>query len=128
RGEDPGAEARMTSDEQAVSAATTRFYEAIEAMITGKGLGPMREAWHHGPDVTSGHPSGEWAHGWDEVLATWEVFAGFGDPKHAGSSVRGLTARAYGDVAYTTCTFVASPSFGGDALSCTNVLRRVDGA
>ena len=39
----------------------------------------------------------------------------------------GLTAHVYGDVAYTTCRFVASPAFGGDTLSCTNVLHRVDG-
>jgi ketosteroid isomerase-like protein len=38
-----------------------------------------------------------------------------------------LRIYAYGDVAYTTCIFLASPAFGGEALACTNVLHRIDG-
>jgi hypothetical protein len=32
----------------------------------------MQQAWHHGTRVTSGHPIGGWAQGWDEVLAMWK--------------------------------------------------------
>ena len=117
----------MTNDDEAVRKAAMGFYDAIEHMVRGGGLGPMKDAWHHTARVTSGHPSGDWAEGWEEVLATWEVFASFGREHRGGSKVRSLTVHTYGDVAYTTCLFVASPAFGGDTLACTNVLQRVDG-
>jgi ketosteroid isomerase-like protein len=120
-------EGRMTDDEAAVQAATIRFYDAIEQMVSGKGLDAMRDAWHHNSRVTSGHPSGDWARGWEEVWATWEVFAAFGRADRGGTSIRSLSTHVYGDVAYTTCVFVASAAFGGDSLACTNVLQRVDG-
>ena len=118
----------MTHDEEEVIAATRRFYDAIEDMVSGRGLEALRSAWHHTDRVTGGHPSGEWAEGWDEVWATWEVFASFGRSDRGGSKIRNLKAHVYGDVAYTTCLFVASPSFGGETLACTNVLHRADGA
>ena len=119
----------MASTEDEVRAAAERFYAAIEAMVAGRGLAPMREVWHQTPEVTSGHPSGDWARGWDEVLATWEVFSAFGHTSRGGSMVRDLEVHLCGDdVAYTTCTFVASPAFGGEPIACTNVVRRSDGA
>jgi ketosteroid isomerase-like protein len=118
----------MTNDEEEVLAAARRFYDAIEQMVSGNGLDAMRSAWHHTNRVTGGHPSGEWAEGWDEIWATWEVFAGFGRADRGGSKVRSLKAYVYGDVAYTTCIFIASPAFGGESLACTNVLHRADGA
>jgi hypothetical protein len=117
----------MTQDEEEVIAATRRFYDAIEDMVSGRGLESMRAAWHHTDRVTSGHPSGEWAEGWDEVWATWTVFAAFGRADRGGSKIRSLRAYVYGDLAYTTCIFIASPGFGGDSLACTNVLHRADG-
>jgi ketosteroid isomerase-like protein len=117
----------MSADESAVREATVRFYNAIEAMVSGKGLEPMQEAWHHTDRVTTGHPRGDWARGWDEVLATWKVFAGFGREGRGGSRIRDLQVNVYGDFAYTTCIFVASPAFGGDSLACTNILHRMDG-
>jgi ketosteroid isomerase-like protein len=117
----------MNDDQAEVVAAARRFYDALEQMLVGNGLDAMRAAWHHTDRVTSGHPVADWAHGWDEVLATWEVFAGFGRPDHGGSVIEGLQAYVYGDVAYTTCVFVASPKFGSERLSCTNVLHRVNG-
>jgi len=117
----------MTPEEEKVLAATKRFYDAIEQMISGKGMVAMHAAWHHTPRVTSGHPTGAWASGWDEVSATWEVFGTFGKPENAGSSIRDLRVYLYGDVAYTTGVFVASPSFGSAQLNVTNVLHRADG-
>jgi ketosteroid isomerase-like protein len=117
----------MSDDEGEVLSAEKRFYDAIEVLITGGGLEPMKAAWHQGPDVTGGHPTGSWAHGWAEVFATWEEFASFGRPEAAGSSVGDLRARVFGDTAYTISTFRASPAFGGATMNCTNVLRRIDG-
>jgi ketosteroid isomerase-like protein len=117
----------MTQDEIEVEAAARRFYQAIEQMVSGQGLDAMRDAWHQTDRVTSGHPSGEWSRGWDEVWATWEVFSSFGRADRGGTQIKSLQAHVYGDTAYTTCVFIASPSFGGDEMQCTNVLHRVDG-
>jgi hypothetical protein len=117
----------MSNEEETVKAATMRLYDAIEQMISGKGLAAMREAWHHNERVTGGHPSGGWSKGWDELLATWEVFAGFGAADRGGSTVSDLDANVYGDIAYTTCVFKASPGFGGEKMACTNVLQKIDG-
>jgi hypothetical protein len=73
-----------------------RCYDAIEAMIDGKGLGPMQDAWHHIPRVTAGHPRADWAYGWDEVLTTWKVFAAFGKEGRGGSRIQDLTVHLYG--------------------------------
>jgi ketosteroid isomerase-like protein len=117
----------MTPEEEHVRAATHRFYEAIEQVITGKGLAAMRDAWHHDVPVSSAHPMGDWAHGWDEVFATWGVFASLGNEALAGSTIRDLRVHVHGDVAHTTCVFVGSPTLGSPTLNCTNVLRRVQG-
>jgi len=115
------------SEEEKVRAATQRFYDALELMITGHGTKAMRDAWHHTALVSGAHPTGDWAYGWDEVLATWEAFATIGNPQHAGTRVRDIHVHLYGDVAYTTSVFTAAPSFGGAKMNCTNVLHRVDG-
>lgn len=117
----------MKSDDQAVLDATLRFYDAIEQMVSGKGLDAMSASWHHTPYATGGHPSGEWAHGWDEVWATWQLFASFGRPDCGGSSLRNLKVNVFGDIAYATSTFTSSAALGGESLACTNVLQRIDG-
>ena len=117
----------MTPEEKDVLAATLRFYDAIEQIVSGKGAGAMMQAWHHSPRVTSAHPTGSWAVGWDEVSATWEVFASFGKEGSGGSRIEDIRVHLFGDVAYTTSVFTASPAFGGAQLNCTNVLARKDG-
>jgi ketosteroid isomerase-like protein len=117
----------MVSEEEKVRAAAQSFYDAIEDMVSGKGGARMREVWHHTSRVTSGHPTGDWAHGWEEVGATWDLFASFGKEGDGGTQVHDLRVHLYGDVAYVTAVFVAAPSWGGARLNCTNVLHRVDG-
>jgi ketosteroid isomerase-like protein len=117
----------MAPEEKEVLAATLRFYAGIEEIVSGKGPATMLQAWHHTPRVTSAHPTGNWAVGWEEVGATWNEFAAFGKEGNGGSQIRDVSVYVYGDFAYTTSTFVASPSWGGAKLSCTNILNRVDG-
>lgn len=117
-----------TKDEQEVLAAARFLFEAIEKMASGQGLEAMGKAWHQKERVTSKHPSGDWAEGWDELYATWDAFAAIGRPDTAGSKIRDLKAYVYGDMAYTTCIFTASPAFGGESMACTDIFRRVDGA
>jgi ketosteroid isomerase-like protein len=114
-----------TEDE--VRTAAMRLYDAIEAMVSGKGLDAMSAAWHHDARVTSAHPVDEFAEGWDQVWATWQAFAHFGRADRGGSQVTNMHVYVYGDVAYTTCTFQASPAFGSERLACTNVLHKKDG-
>jgi len=119
-------ESEMT-DEEAVLAAARRFYDALEAMMSGSDVGAMDAAWHHTPRVTSSHPLGDWAYGWDEVAATWAVFGAMGRPELAGSRITELRAWIYGDVAYTTCVFHTTPKIGDFKLNCTDIFHRVDG-
>ena len=114
-------------EEESVIAATKRFYDALEQMMTGKGAGPIADAWHHTDRVSTAHPMGTWAHGWDEIAATWEVFASLGRPENAGSQVRDLKAHVYGDIAYTTGVFIVAPFAGSAQLNITNILHRVEG-
>ncbi len=116
----------MTQEEE-VLAAAKRFYDALEGIVGGAGIDPMIAAWHHTPRVTSGHPFGDWAHGWDQVLTTWQELAALGQKGKGGTKIRDLTAFVYGDVAYTTCVFTTSPSFGGATMSVTNILHRDGG-
>ena len=116
------------SREQEVLAATRRFYEALEALMAGRGLEPMVAAWHHLPTVSSAHPMGDWAHGWEEVRATWEIFGPIGRPELAGSKIRDLRAHVVGDLAYVTGVFITTPAFGSIELAITNVLQFADGA
>jgi ketosteroid isomerase-like protein len=117
----------MASDEDKATQAVIRFYDAIEDLVSGRGLEAMSAAWHHTDRVTTGHPSGGWAQGWDELWATWQVFAGFGREDRGGSRIEDLSVYVYGDVAYSTCIFNASQGFGGGKMACTNILHRVDG-
>jgi ketosteroid isomerase-like protein len=55
------------------------------------------------------------------------VFPPFGREGRGGSKVVNLDPHVYGDIAYTTVVFTASPVWGGETLTCTNVLQRIDG-
>jgi ketosteroid isomerase-like protein len=116
----------MTTEEE-VCAAAMQFYHGINDMVSGKGIERIKNAWEHSDRVTAGHPSGEWAQGWDEILPAWELFQMLGREDRGGSTVRSMKAHVYGDFAYTTCLFTSGPAFGGETLACTNVLRKVDG-
>lgn len=117
----------MGNDERDVEAATRRFYDAIEHMATGRGLESMAAAWHHTEHVTGKHPSGDWAHGWDEVWATWNVFAAFGREDRGGGKLLSISVHHHGDIAYTTSVYQASAAWGQEKMMCTNVLQRVAG-
>lgn len=117
----------MSSEHELVKAAVVRFYDAIEDMTSGRGLDAMSAAWHHTDQVTAGHPSGNWSEGWDEIWETWKIFATFGRPERSGSKIEALRVYVYGDFAYSTCLFTASPAFGGEVMPCTDILHRVAG-
>lgn len=117
----------MSDEGQAVIAATQRLYDGIEAMIAGEGPGKIKDAWHHTDRVTIRHPMGDWSVGWEEVWATWSVTATFGRPDRGGSKVLEIVPYVYGELAYATVVFQASPAWGGEQMGCTNVLLKQDG-
>lgn len=121
----------MTDDSQneiqAIEAAVQRLYDGIERATCGGGDEGIRDAWHHVPWVTTGHPNDGWAKGWEEVWVTWSLLASFGRADRGGSYMSDLSVRQLGDAAIATCVFHSSPTFGSVDLLCTNVLQRLDG-
>lgn len=110
-----------------VEATVRAFYEAIEDLVAGRGLDRMKQVWDQEVPITGKHPIGEWCVGWDEVWSTWQIVAGFGRPECAGSQLVSTKVHVYGDMAYATSVFRASPKWGGENMMCTNVLRKAHG-
>jgi len=118
----------MSNTVSEIEAATQRFYAAVEHATLGNGVQAISDCWHHTDYVTSVHPSGEWARGWEEVHATWAILASFGAPQRGGSRMHSLNVNlVHGDMAYITCVFLSAPTFGSVELACTNVLQRLAG-
>jgi len=61
-------------EEKAVRKSMDRFYIALNELFTGD-LGPMKDIWSHGEDVTYMGPGGGLRIGWRQVLADWEAQA-----------------------------------------------------
>jgi ketosteroid isomerase-like protein len=114
-------------DESAVRDLALKFYAALEDLAQGKGTRAIADVWLHSADVSSAHPTGGWAIGWEEILATWDVFNSYGKPENGGTSMRGLRVRMLGDVAYTTCVFKAAANFGGATMNCTDIFQKING-
>ena len=105
----------MTHEEEEAKAAIVRFYDALEDLLRGKGSGPMSDAWHHTPRVTSGHP---WETG--RTAGTRSGRRGESSPPsakrgNAGGKIRDLKVIVYGDVAYSTRRFHGGTSARGNA-------------
>jgi ketosteroid isomerase-like protein len=101
-----------------------KFYQAIEDMVAGRGVDLMNEVWDHEVQVTGKHPLGEWCVGWDQVWATWKIVSEFGRAENTGSRLVSSSVHVYGDFAYATSIFRAAPSWGGEQMMCTNILRK----
>ena len=117
----------MPTEEEQVRAAAMNLYDAIEEMIIGRGLARMSDAWHHIDATSTGHPIDNWAMGWESVRTTWEAASAFGREDRGGSKVLDMRVFVCGDTAYTISTYLCAPAWGGAKLSCTNVLRKLDG-
>lgn len=117
----------MTDDEQEVENVIKRFIQAIDDLLSGRGMDAMEAVWHHDDFVTSGHPGGDWAHGWDQVKTFWGVLGSLGGSGRGGIEIRRIHVRASGDMAYVASVTKTPASFGGDVITTTNVLERRDG-
>ncbi|HET9953316.1 MAG TPA: nuclear transport factor 2 family protein [Polyangiaceae bacterium] len=115
------------ADEDEVLAAIRLFYVGIEAMISGRGIEPMLQAWHHVDWVTSKHPLTDWAQGWDQVRTIWEASAKFGRHDRGGSKLLSARVHLRGDLALVAVVFESAPAWGGERLACTDVVERIGG-
>lgn len=129
----------MSTPEEDARQATLRFYDALDDLILGKGTEAMSRAWHHDDSVTTVHPFGHWAQGWQEIAATWEEIAAMytfyhgHDGRDEGvGAIHELRVMVMGDVAYTTGVYKAHwygmpGGVEGMNVNCTNVLHKRDG-
>jgi len=85
------------SDEAGVLAASTQFYAALNAMLSGDASG-MADIWSQTATVTTMHPIGGRQVGWADVKASWDAVA-----KIAGGGevvVEERIIQVAGDMAY----------------------------
>jgi len=129
----------MGAVEEEVKDATLGFYRALEDLLLGRGTGPMSEAWHHDKFVSTVHPFGHWARGWDEVWATWEEIAavftfykGHANRSDGLGGIHNLEVAVLGDVAYASSVYKSVMYLPEGPLplsvNCTNVLLKRGGA
>jgi ketosteroid isomerase-like protein len=118
--------------------AVLNFYQALDDLLLGKGTEAMSSAWHHTEYVTTVHPFGHWARGWQEVWTTWEEIAAvFSHYRgHAGRQekmgvIHNLQVAVLGEVANCISVYKSKLHLADGehrlSINCTNVLERKDG-
>ena len=128
----------MGSVEAEATKAIHGFYAALDDLLQGKGTQAMSEIWHHGTEVTTSHPFGDWARGWGEVSASWEethavflLYKGHVGRSDSVGTVEGLHVVVVGDMVLATSVYKSTLYMTEGPLrlkvNCTNVARRIDG-
>jgi ketosteroid isomerase-like protein len=129
----------MGTAEDEATAVINEFYDALEALLRGRGTAAMEEIWHHTDYATTSHPFGSWARGWTEVKVNWEegaavfgVYKGHESRSDRIGGIHDLKVVVLGDAAYGTGTYRSKlyMSNGGEldlCLNCTNIVHRIDG-
>ena len=128
----------MRSPEEEARNALLTFYQALDDLLRGKGPEVMAAVWHHDEFVTTGHPFGHWARGWDEVSATWQVlsavfncYRGHADRQDGIGTIHELKVSVLGDVAYGVGTYKSTLYLPQGtiklAVNCTDIVHRRGG-
>ncbi|MFC1641091.1 YybH family protein [Myxococcota bacterium] len=117
----------MTAEEE-VRRASHTFYAALNRTVRSDGS-QMPGAWWHSDEVTTTHPMGGWAVGWEQVSATWHELS---QTLSEGSvEVSDLNVFVHGDIAYTTgtehVTFTVLRQQVQFQASTTNIYAKRDG-
>lgn len=116
----------MTQDEEDVRAASARFYDALNQLCCGNPA-TMAGIWDTTSHVTTAHPFGDWAHGWEEVWATWKEIAH--SARNGSIVARNIRVLVYGTIAYTTCVEDVTVTYGETVVrwsaNVTNIFRRI---
>ena len=117
------------TSQQAVAAATARFYAALNAMFTGNAR-PMKDAWSHAGDVVYMGPDGSYLIGWGKVGPRWDAQAAAKLGGHVDAEQLNIVAST--DLAIATCIEVGANIVNGKSepvrLRATNVFRKEAGA
>ncbi|MET0793165.1 MAG: nuclear transport factor 2 family protein [Polyangiaceae bacterium] len=128
----------MASEEEEARRAFHALYEALDALLRGKGTQLMRAVWHHADYVSSSHPFGAWARGWDEVSATWEegaavwaIYQGHAQRSERIGEIHELRVTLLGDTAFGASVYKSKFYLSDGELNlkvnCTDVVHRIDG-
>src|SRR5262245_26003349 len=103
----------MAVDEEARAVEAVRgLYDALDALLRGKGTAAMNRVWHHADYVSSSHPYGDWAFGWPEVSATWQEgaavwghYRGHADRSDRICNISNLRVKVRGETAYSASVY-----------------------
>ncbi len=128
----------VQDDQQAVRQATLRFYEALDDLLCNGETAAMAEIWAHADNVSTVHPFGHWAIGWDEVWACWKesaavfsYYRGHANRTDGIGTIHDLKVTVIGDMAYTFGTYKSLMYFPDHprplSVNCTDVLARCNG-
>jgi uncharacterized protein (TIGR02246 family) len=117
----------MASEDE-VRAASTRFYAALNGMVTGD-AGGFAGVWSHDGSVTTMHPIGGEQVGWEAVKGSFE---GVGEVATGGRIELADQRIVVGqDLAYETGSERGQATIAGESVAIdqrvTNVYRREDG-
>lgn len=125
-------------DEETVRQVALQFYQALDELLCNKGTAAMYEVWHHDDGVSTAHPFGNWATGWEEVWANWQeaaaVFAYYRG--HEGraegiGTIHDLRVTVMGDMAFTIGIYKSVMHFPDRSrplsVNCTDVLAKRGG-
>jgi ketosteroid isomerase-like protein len=128
----------MSSAEEAAAKVLYAFYDALDDLLQARGIQKMSDIWHHAAHVSTVHPFGGWARGWDEVWATWQegaaVFAcyrGHATRNEPIGGIHDLKVSVCGDVAIGTSLY-QSKLYMSDGpidlkVNCTDIAERTNG-
>ena len=116
----------MTSEEAAVAAANTAFYQALEA----RDLVAMDRIWAHEESASCVHPGWHRLDGWTEIRRSWENI--FANARPWSVFCEDVRVEVSGDLAWVTCVeaitpFGANPDEETARMQATNVLARRNG-
>lgn len=115
-----------TEDE--VTAASSRFYMALNRMLNGDAE-PLAEIWSHSAAATTMHPVGGREVGWEQVRQSWEQVAQLAadGEVHLDDQI----IQVVGDVAYELGVERGRFSLAGEPVALdtrvTNIYRRESG-
>lgn len=124
---------------EAIRERMAEFIEAILRVTWDAEPEAMFGLWAHTDEVSCSHPmSGGWAHGWDEVAATWTIAAGIGklavpagSTRRPVATIEDVRIRLAPDFALVTSLYaivMGEPAASPLRLNMTNALRKIDGA
>ena len=116
----------MTPDQEAVAAANTRFYDALNA----RDLLAMERLWFPADWSECIHPGGVALRGWEAVRDSWAIaFTAEAPMMVAATDVH---VRLIGDVAWVSCTERIASTIDGEIQAsvahATNIFVRHDAA